>query len=74
MGRYELCVNADTPGGGVRFETLEAAKLAGWREVGPAEADVASASLDDFFTVHEASAGDTAPVLVFDSRADDAGA
>jgi hypothetical protein len=71
MARYELCVNSETPGGGVRYDGLEDAKLAGWREVGEAVDEVPAASFPGaFFLVYEVGAGASPAVVIFDSRND----
>jgi hypothetical protein len=71
MGRYELCVNSETPGGGGRYEGLEEAKLAGWQEIGEAVDEVPSASFPGaFFLIYDLGDGAPRDFVVFDSRND----
>jgi hypothetical protein len=75
MRRYELRIAADTPGGGAMYSSLEDAKVAGWALIGPVEGDGPLAlPLEGFFTVHESRSDGAAPVLVFDSRNEQADA
>ena len=65
---YELCVNGEVPGGGVIYETLERAVIAGEAAITPIEREDVPMIIEPyaFFTVHEGDGGGTA--LKYDSR------
>jgi hypothetical protein len=65
---YELCINADIPGDGVLYETLERAMIAGEAAITPVEREDVPMVIDpyEFFTVHEGDGAGTA--LKYDSR------
>ena len=67
MATYELCVNGETASGGVIYETLEQAMLAGEAAITPVEREDVPMIVDPcvFFTVHERDSG---AALKYDSR------
>ena len=67
MATYELCVNEESAGGGVIYETLEQAMIAGEAAITPVEREDVPMIIDPcvFFTVHERDGG---TALKYDSR------
>jgi len=67
MATYELCVNEETAGGGVIYDSLELAIVAGEAAITPVEREDIPMTVDQcvFFTVHEREGG---TALKYDSR------
>ena len=67
MATYELCVNEETAGGGVIYDTLELGIVAGEAAITPVEREDIPMTVDEgvFFTVHERDGG---TALKYDSR------
>lgn len=67
---FELCINADQPGGGTVYQTIEEAKAAGYAVIAPVKADGAPRPLDGdaYFTVHRIDASGRGSALAFNSN------